>query len=134
MSLCCEVLGWDSLDIEKLENIMEEFKLSIREVIKETACKFGEDSTDITGYMYGALSIGSKKIKQKLLNVYPEYKYIIDDFEENIYVNYIASGFDSAFGNYNYRNLVGDEKDEYLFNLMNKVLEESGKNKMEKGE
>jgi len=131
---CCELLGWGDLDVEALENIMEEYRLRVGEVSVKREHMFGEVFPEINNYIYSALYLASIKIKEALLETYPEYKNIINDYKENIYTDYLDRGFDSCFGNYNYRDLVGDERDKYLFNLMNEVLEESGKNKMEKGE
>jgi len=134
MNLCCEVLGWDSLNIETLEDIMKEYKLNINELIDDIQNALGKYSYNINDYLYSALYLGSEKIKKVLIAKYPEYEETINDFEPNISAEYSNNGFASCFGNYYYGDLIGDEKDEYLFNLMNEVLEESGKNKMEKGE
>jgi len=53
--------------------------------------------------------------------------YIINDFEENIYTNYLDSGFDSVFGNYDYRDLATGPR---LEDLMNDLLEEVGEPKI----
>jgi len=129
MSLCCEVLGWGSLDEKALEDIMEEFNLNIGEVITEVECLF-EESTDINAYIYVTLYLGSQKIKEALKDEYPEYNNIIDEYEENIYTNCMDSGFDSIFGDYDYRDLTGSDKDEYLEDLMNELLEDAGEPKI----
>jgi len=126
---CGEVLGWDSLDMEKLEDVMEEFGLDISEVTDETENTFGE-TTDINAYIHSALYLGSEKIKEALKEDYPEYEDIIDDFEANIYANYLDSGFDSAFGNYDYDDLSGFDMHGYLEDLMNELLELAGEPKI----
>jgi len=130
MSICCEVLGWGRFDVKALEDIMEEYGLNKEELADEVEGIIAETSTDINYYFHSALYLGYIKIKEKLNDEYPEYENIINNYEPNIYTNYLDSGFDSAFANYDYRDFIGSNKYEYLKDLMNELLEDAGELKI----
>ena len=123
MNLCCKILGRGSLDVKKLENIINEYEIGIDEVIEEVKINCF-DTFDVNSYIYNALLIASNKIKDKLiswletnqiydfialeLNLDPNEK--IYDYEPRIYVNYIDSGFDDdGFANFNYNEPTEDD-------------------------
>jgi len=124
MCLCCNILGWGSLDVEKLENLIEEYDLDIYDIKEQVT-----DKTDINEYFYQTLYLASLKIKEALKKWLDEnedvkdcleYEFVydteqtIDEFEPNIYTNYLDSGFDSCFAEFdinsydndNYYNLI----------------------------
>jgi len=126
MYLCCNVLGWGSLDAKRLEKIIEEYDLDIADIKEQVT-----DKTDINEYFYQTLYLISLKIKEALKEWLDEnedvkdcleYEFVydtektIDEFEPNIYTNYLDSGFDSCFtefdinsyDNDNYCNLIED--------------------------
>jgi hypothetical protein len=132
MSLCCYILGWGSLDVRKLEKLLDEYNIDI-EILIQYADDFREDSTDINIYIYSALAIAEYKIKDKLKKWLKTnndvYEFIddelmlnveekIDDFEPNIYTNYLDSGFDSCFANFNYQEPTDDD----YWELINEIF------------
>jgi len=133
--ICCEVLGWQILDIQFLEKKIEEFDLEIDEILDEIEALGIEDKTDINAYIYAVLYLGANKIKEKIIekvkefddledflnNEYRDWESRIREYEENIYTNYLDSGYNSIFEEINYEE-IDDMDEEEILNIVASML------------
>ena len=128
MEICYEILGWGSLDVEYLENTMEEFNIRTEEIIDEVE-SLCLNKHDINSYIYATLYIGANQIKEELINRVKDFPNIINflendievnweneiqDFDEGIYTNYLASGFDSILSDIKYDRIGILTEDEII--------------------
>ena len=95
MSIVNNLPGWKPLDVEFLDKKIEELGLEEGEV-KDYVKNNELDSSEINSYIYAALEMGASSFIDKAKEFAPEKEEKIDNFEANIYVNYMDSGFDSC--------------------------------------
>jgi hypothetical protein len=95
MGIAADIMGWMPLDEHALEGIIGEFELDPEDVADDAM--LDRNDLDINRFIYSALYLGASKIKSRLKELFPEYSDEIDEYDENIYTNYLDSGFDSAF-------------------------------------
>jgi len=119
-----EAFGGGSYDWNYLFNKMDDFELEPSEIVE-----YVKDCTSeprFNDFMYACLSLGSEKMKDILINYVNKHcnnpeKIVkaIEDYEVNIYINYLDSSFiDNVFSQFSYQELVDEDKQRKMLEML----------------
>ena len=116
------VLGWDSCDVQFLENKISEFKLNIDDILDELELNYS-DKANINGWIYYAFYLGASNFLNE-----------VEEFAKKNKLKFYKSTIDiQIFANYNKSYLNGkilnkdinitDFSDDNLKSFIKKVME-----------
>jgi hypothetical protein len=121
MSLLGDAFGWGELDENFLNRLVRVAELDIAD-IKDGINEIGGNIEDINSWIYSALSLQKQNYFEKVKE-FLENKGIegvdLDSFEENIYTNYLDSGYDSILEEHIYNS----SDDANILNFLNEAYE-----------
>ena len=116
------VLGWDSYDVQFLENKINEFKLNIDDILNELELN-NSDKTNINGWIYYAFYLGANNFLNKVQEFAQEnrLKFIRSIIDIQIFANYNKSYLNGKILNKDIN--ITDFSDENLKSFIKKVME-----------
>ena len=116
------VLGWDSLDIQFLENKINEFKLNIDDIVNELELNYS-DKANINGWIYYTFYLGAYNFLNKVQEFAKknQLKFIRSIIDIQIFTNYNKSYLNGKILNSDIN--IMDFSDDNLKSFISKVME-----------
>ncbi len=111
------VLNWKSLDIEFLNNFIDEYDLCDSDIVEYHKEIF--EDTDINGFIFCALDRAYDHFKLEVIEYMGIDDGMMDNFEPNIYINCMDSGYDSILSEYD----ISDFSSENLQKFIDEIKE-----------
>ena len=115
------VLGWDSYDVQFLENKINEFKLNIEDILNELDLN-NSDKANINGWIYYTFYIGAYNFLNKVEEFAKKngLKFIRSIIDIQIVANYNKSYLNGKILNRDIN--ITDFSDDNLKSFINKVM------------